>query len=121
MDALFEIDRATDWNSFRAAAKDFAVPSQNMIYADTSGNIGYQTPGEIPIRRNGDGTWPVPGWTDAYDWTGYIPFDELPHELNPKAGFIVTANNPIISPSGYPYLLSKDFDYGYRATRSPGA
>ncbi|HEX4791744.1 MAG TPA: penicillin acylase family protein [Actinospica sp.] len=115
MDALFEIDRATDWNSFRGAAKDFAVPSQNMIYADTSGDIGYQTPGEIPIRKNGDGTWPVPGWTDAYDWTGYIPFDELPHELNPKAGFIVTANNPIIAPNDYPYLLSKDFDYGYRA------
>lgn len=115
MDALFEIDRAHDWSSFRAAAADFAVPSQNMIYADTSGNIGYQTPGEIPIRKNGDGTWPVPGWTDAYTWTGYIPFDQLPHELNPKAGFIVTANNPIISPSRYPYLLSEDFDYGYRA------
>ncbi|HTJ66097.1 MAG TPA: penicillin acylase family protein [Actinospica sp.] len=115
MDALFEIDRATDWNSFRAAAKDFVVPSQNMIYADTSGNIGYQTPGEIPIRKTGDGTWPVPGWTSAYAWTGYIPFDELPHELNPKAGFIVTANNPIIAPNEYPYLLSKDFDYGYRA------
>lgn len=115
MDALFEVDRATDWNSFRTAAKDFAVPSQNMIYADTSGNIGYQTPGEIPIRKAGDGTWPVPGWTDAYEWAGYIPFDELPHELNPKAGFIVTANNPIISSADYPYLLSKDFDYGYRA------
>lgn len=115
MDALFEVDRATDWNSFRAAAKDFAVPSQNMIFADTSGDIGYQTPGEIPIRKNGDGTWPVPGWTDAYDWTGYIPFDALPHELNPKAGFVVTANNPIIDPNDYPYLLSRDFDYGYRA------
>lgn len=120
MDALFEIDRATDWNSFRAAAKDFAVPSQNMIYADTAGNIGYQTPGEIPIRKNGDGTWPVPGWTDAYAWTGYVPFGELPHELNPKAGFIVTANNPIISPSSYPFLLSKDFDYGYRANEITG-
>jgi penicillin amidase len=115
MDALFEIDRATDWNSFRTAAKDFVVPSQNMIYADTSGDIGYQTPGEIPIRKAGDGTWPVPGWTDAYAWTGYIPFDELPHELNPEAGFVVTANNPIIAPNEYPYLLSKDFDYGYRA------
>jgi len=113
-DALFEVDRATDWTSFRSAAKDFAVPSQNMIYADTSGNIGYQTPGQIPIRKAGDGRWPVPGWTDEYEWSGYIPFDELPHELNPADGFVATANNPIIG-SQYPYLLSKDFDYGYRA------
>lgn len=113
-DALFALDRATDWDSFRAAAKDFAVPSQNMIYADTSGNIGYQTPGQIPIRKAGDGRWPVPGWTDQYEWAGYIPFEQLPHELNPAAQFVVTANNPIIG-SQYPYLLSKDFDYGYRA------
>jgi penicillin G amidase len=113
-DALFEVDRATDWDSFRTAARDFAVPSQNMIYADTSGNIGYQTPGRIPVRKLGDGTWPVPGWTDAYEWSGYIPFDQLPHELNPAEGYIVTANNPIIG-AQYPYLMSKDFDYGYRA------
>ncbi|GAA1961920.1 penicillin acylase family protein [Catenulispora subtropica] len=113
-DALFEVDRASDWSTFRAAAKDFAVPSQNMIYADTAGNIGYQTPGQIPIRKAGDGRWPVPGWTDQYEWSGYIPFDELPHVLNPPDGFVATANNPIIG-SQYPYLLSMDFDYGYRA------
>jgi penicillin amidase len=113
-DALFQLDRATDWTSFRDAARNFSVPSQNMIYADTSGNIGYQTPGQIPIRKNGDGRWPVPGWTDQYEWTGYIPFEELPHELNPSDKFVATANNPIIG-SQYPYLLSMDFDYGYRA------
>ena len=113
-DALFELDRATGWTAFRTAARDFAVPSQNMIYADTSGNIGYQTPGQIPIRKAGDGRWPVPGWTDQYEWSGYIPFDELPHELNPSEGFIATANNPVIG-SQYPYTLSMDFDYGYRA------
>lgn len=113
-DALFDLDRASDWASFRAAAKSFAVPSQNMIYADTSGNIGYQTPGQIPIRKNGDGRWPVPGWTDQYEWAGFIPFEQLPHELNPADEFVVTANNPIIG-SQYPYLLSMDFDYGYRA------
>ena len=113
-DALFALDRAPDWNSFRAAAAGFAVPSQNMIYADTSGNIGYQTPGQIPIRAGGDGRWPVPGWTDQYEWTGFIAFDQLPHVLNPTDEFVATANNPIIGPR-YPYLLSKDFDYGYRA------
>ena len=115
MDALFELDRAGSWNGFRAAAKKFAAPSQNMIFADTAGDIGYQTPGEIPIRSNGDGAWPVPGWTDAYEWTGYIPFDELPHELDPKTGYIVAASNPVSSPGGYPYSLSTDFDSGYRA------
>jgi penicillin amidase len=89
MDALFELDRAEGWNTFRAAARDFAVPSQTMIFADTAGEIGYQTPGEIPVRKAGDGTWPVPGWTDAYTWTGYVPFDELPHELDPKAGSVL--------------------------------
>jgi penicillin amidase len=113
-DALFALDRVTDWTSFRAAAADFAVPSQNMIYADTSGDIGYQTPGRIPIRRAGDGRRPVPGWTDQYEWTGFIPFDQLPHVLNPADKFVVTANNLIIG-SQYPYLLSEDFDYGYRA------
>lgn len=114
-DAVFELDLAHNWDEFRGAAKDFAVPSQNMIYADTDGDIGYQTPGQIPIRKAGDGSWPVPGWTDRYAWTGFIPFDALPHELNPSSGFIVTANNAIIGPQ-YPYLLSaSDFDKGYRA------
>jgi penicillin amidase len=114
-DALFELDTAQDWTGFRAAAADFSVPSQNMVYADTRGNIGYQTPGQIPIRKSGDGRWPVPGWTDAYEWTGYIPFAELPSAYNPPQGYLVTANNQIVPPTDYPYLLSKDFDYGYRA------
>lgn len=92
MDALFQLDRADSWNGFRAAAKKFAAPSQNLIFADTAGDIGFQTPGEVPIRRNGDGAWPVPGWTDAYAWTGYVPFDELPNELDPKTGYVVGAN-----------------------------
>jgi penicillin G amidase len=114
MDALFELDRATDWTQFRAAAKDFTVPAQNLIYADTKGNIGYQAPGKIPIRKSGDGEWPVPGWTDQYDWTGYIPFSALPNEYDPKQGYIVTANNAVIGPQ-YPYLLTNDWDYGYRS------
>ncbi len=116
MDALFELDRAANWNDFRAAAADFTVPAQNLIYADTQGNIGYQAPGRIPIRRSGDGRWPVPGWTDQYDWTGYIPFSALPNEYNPSQGFIVTANNAVVGPT-YPYTLTTDWDYGYRAQR----
>lgn len=116
LDALFELDRAADWTEFRAAAADFTVPAQNLVYADTKGNIGYQAPGRIPIRKSGDGRWPVPGWTSAYDWTGYIPFSALPNEYNPAQGFIVTANNAVVGPT-YPYTLTTDWDYGYRSQR----
>jgi penicillin amidase len=116
-DAIFGINRADNWDEFRAAAANFAVPAQNMVYADVDGNIGYQTPGWIPIRNKGhDGSLPVPGWMDGFQWQGYIPFDELPRTFNPEAGFIATANNAIIGP-GYPYLITTDFDRGYRARR----
>ena len=115
-DAIFALDRATDWNTFRAAAAIFEVPSQNLVYADVEGNIGYQAPGRIPIRRSGDGRYPVPGWTGENEWTGYIPFDALPSLLNPDDGMIVTANQRVTGPA-YPYLLTDDFDYGQRAGR----
>ncbi len=115
--AITGINKAGDWDEFREAASNFAVPSQNMVYADVDGNIGYQTPGWIPIRNTGhDGSLPVPGWIDDYQWQGYIPFDELPRTLNPEVGFIVTANNAVIGPD-YPYLITTDFDRGYRARR----
>ncbi|TXL62388.1 penicillin acylase family protein [Aeromicrobium terrae] len=114
--AVFALDRARDWDDFRAAAKLFTVPSQNLVYADVDGNIGYQAPGAIPIRSRGDGRWPVAGWDGKHEWTGYIPFDELPHELNPDEGFVVTANNEVVDDE-YPYLIGADFAPGYRSTR----
>jgi penicillin amidase len=115
-DAVFMLDVAKDWRDFRSAARLFDVPAQNLVYADTAGNIGYQAPGLVPIRRNGDGRWPVAGWTDAYEWTRYIPFDALPTVYNPRSGYIVTANNAVTGPS-YPYLLTSDWAYGYRSQR----
>jgi penicillin amidase len=112
--AIFALGAATDWASFRQAAQLFEVPAQNLLYADVDGNIGYQAPGLIPIRASGDGTLPVPGWTSAYGWTGYIPFDALPQTYNPPSGVIVTANNAPVGPD-YPYLITKDWDLGYRA------
>lgn len=114
--AIFALNAAQDFTAFRAAAADFDVPAQNMIYADRQGNIGYQTPGRLPIRGAGDGTMPAPGWDSAYDWTGFIPFDELPVVLNPERGFIVTANNAV-APADYPSFLGSDWDYGWRAAR----
>lgn len=116
-DALFALNQASDWASFRAAAKLFAVPAQNMVYADVDGNIGYQAPGDIPIRGAGDGRWPAPGWDSRYDWTGLIPFEQLPTAFNPPSGYIVTANQAVIAPDQYPYLITGDWDYGYRAQR----
>lgn len=88
--AVFALNRAQNWTEFRAAAKRFTVPSQNLVYADVEGNIGYQVPGEVPIRSRGDGHWPVPGWDGKHEWTGYVRFEDLPRELNPKEGFVVT-------------------------------
>jgi len=115
-EAIWGFDQAQNWEEFRAAARMWSVPAQNLLYADVDGNIAYQTPGNIPIRKKGDGTLPVPGWNSDYDWTGYIPFDELPYVLNPESGFIATANNQA-NPRDYQYLITKDWDYGQRAAR----
>ncbi|WP_052864648.1 penicillin acylase family protein [Streptomyces niger] len=117
MDAVFELNRASDWDGFRKAARNFEVPSQNLIYADTKGNIGYQAPGKIPVRGKGDGSLPAPGWDPAYKWTGYVPQSALPWELNPKSGYIVTANQAVIDQDKYPYLLTRDWGYGARSQR----
>ncbi len=114
--AVFALDTAQNWDEFRAAAKLFTVPSQNLVYADTAGNIGYQSPGIIPIRGKGDGRMPVPGWDKAYEWKGSIPFDALPSVYNPKSGVIVTANQKVIGDQ-YPLNLGKDTAPGYRAKR----
>ncbi|MDR6866974.1 penicillin amidase [Microbacterium resistens] len=114
--AIFRLGTAQDFTEFRAAAELFDVPAQNLVYADVDGNIGYQAPGRLPIRGAGDGWLPQPGWSSAYDWRGYIPFAQLPVSYNPEEGYIVTANNAIV-PRSYPYQLTEDWDYGYRAER----
>jgi penicillin amidase len=118
-EAIWGFNKAQNWSEFRQAARNFQVPAQNLVYADVDGNIGYQMPGLVPIRKNGDGRLPVPGWTDDYEWTGFIPFDELPYVFNPTSGYVVTANNQV-PPRDYPYLVTTDWDYGFRATRILG-
>jgi penicillin amidase len=129
MDAVFKLNRAKDFASFRAAAADFEVPSQNLIYADNkgpNGNIGYQAPGRIPVRTQGDGRMPAPGWDPKYAWkggkdgnAGYIPQNEMPWELNPARGYIVTANQAVTETGAgkYPYVLTTDWGYGARSQR----
>ncbi|WP_235561891.1 penicillin acylase family protein [Marmoricola sp. Leaf446] len=117
-DAVFALGRARDWDDFREAARDFAVPSQNLVYADREGNIGYQAPGDVPVRRSGrDGRYPAAGWDPRNDWTGrLVPFEQLPSRLNPAEGFVVSANQAVTGPE-YPFLLTTDWDHGYRSQR----
>jgi penicillin amidase len=109
------LNRAQNWQDFREAARNYDVPAQNLVYADVDGNIGYQMPGKFPIRAKGNGRYPVPGWTDEYEWRGYIDFEKLPKSYNPPQGYIATANNLV--QSKYPYLITTDWVYGYRAQR----
>ena len=113
---IMGLNIASNFEDFREAALLFSVPSQNLLYADVEGNIGYQMPGNIPIRSRGDGTAPVPGWSGEYEWTGFIPYEQLPYSYNPDSGFIITANNAVID-EAYPYLITEDWAYGYRARR----
>ena len=121
-DAIFALNTARGWDDFRAAAALFEVPSQNLVYADVEGNIGYQAPGVIPVRGPGtgrgqtDGTWPRLGWNSAWDWQGVLAFENLPSALNPEEGFIVTANQAVTGPE-YPHVLTRDWAYGYRSQR----
>ncbi|WP_345554910.1 penicillin acylase family protein [Streptomonospora halophila] len=115
-DSIFLLNAADDFASFREAARSFEVPAQNLVYADTDGDIGYQAPGSIPVRGKGDGRWPAPGWDSDYDWQGFIDFDELPVVRNPDRGYIVTANQAAAG-SGYEHMLTSDWAYGYRSQR----
>lgn len=114
--AYLSVGRARNWKEFTMAFKRYGSHPQNTIYGDAEGNIGYLLPGSVPLRRKGDGTAPVPGWTSEYEWVGYVPFDELPHTFNPPQGYIVTANNRIAGDS-YPYRISNGFAAPFRAAR----
>ncbi|HKP76953.1 MAG TPA: penicillin acylase family protein, partial [Longimicrobiaceae bacterium] len=118
MVAMMGMNRARNAQDFMLALRDFNNPHQNVVFADADGNIGYWMGGRVPIRRGGDGILPVPGWTGQGDWTGWVPFDQHPHVLNPADGFVVTANNrQVAANSGYPHLISSNWIEPYRAMR----
>ncbi|MEP6708492.1 MAG: penicillin acylase family protein, partial [Pyrinomonadaceae bacterium] len=115
-EGLFLVNRARNWKEFTAALSHYTGPTQNFIYADVKGHIGYYGAGRIPIRKSGDGSVPYDGATDAGEWTGFIPFDKLPHQLDPRSGIIVTANSRIAG-TDYPYFLTHEWAQPYRARR----
>ncbi len=113
---LFDLNSAQNWEQFRQALSMFATPSQNVVYADVDGHIGYQAMGFVPTRASGDGTLPQPGADGKHDWTGYIPFDKLPSVYDPPSGIVATANARI-TPNGYPYQLATQWFSPYRTER----
>lgn len=100
--ASLRMDQATTWEQFRDACSYSNIPGENMIWADKSGNIGWQAVGIAPIRKNFSGLVPVPG-DGRFEWAGFLPIKEKPHVYNPPEGFIATANNDLI-PVGYPHM-----------------
>ena len=119
-DAILDLNLATNFQEFREAARSFAVPSQNLVYADREGHIGYQAPGQVPVRRPAiprypAGYWPAPGWDSSYDWQRFLDFSELPWTLDPEDGVVVTANQAVTR-SATPFLTA-DWDRGWRSTR----
>ena len=110
------LGKAKNWKEFRDVMKHVWGPGQNAVYADVDGNIGYIMAARVPIRKKGHGEVPVPGDTDDYEWTGYIPFEQLPQALNPESGLIVTANARVVGPNYKPYLTDR-WEEPYRTAR----
>lgn len=133
IEAIFRLNRATNWEEFRDAIQYWDIPAQNIVYADVDGNIGYQTQGRIPIRAEGHtGVMPVDGTVSDYEWLGYVPYEYMPSVYNPERGYISTANQAVLPQEYYTYLANElgaefgedshyifDYDWavGYRGTR----
>ncbi len=115
-DGTYLMNRARNWKEFNAALRSFTAPTQNIVYADVDGHIGYHAAGVVPIRKSGDGSVPYDGSTDAGEWVSYIPTEKLPQVFDPPSGMIVTANQRIVG-TDYPYFLTHSWAQPYRARR----
>lgn len=112
----FKLNCARSWDEFVEAMRLIEAPQLNFAFADVVGNIGYWVAGKVPLRAKGDGTIPAPGWDGEHEWVGEVPFEEMPHALNPAQGYLVNTNNRIIS-NDYPHWLGNVWMNGYRARR----
>lgn len=115
-DFTYQMNRARNWKEFTKALETFTAPTQNIVYADVDGHIGYHAAGVVPIRKSGEGSAPYEGSTDAGEWTGFIPVAKLPQVYDPPSGIIVTANQRIVG-TDYPYFLTNSWAQPYRARR----
>ena len=116
IEALSTMPRARNAAEFERNASNFQAPLVNIFFADRDGGIGFVTPGLVPVRRTGDGRYPVDGASGDYDWTGIVPSVEMPRIVNPAAGVVVNANNRLVG-ADYPYMITRNWDDPYRAER----
>ncbi len=114
--ALYRLNKAENWETFREALRSHRVPSQNFVYADTGGNIGYQAAGWIPVRTEGAGYLPRNGDDPENDWKGFIPYEALPSLKNPPEGFVITANNRVAG-KDHSYTISDLWAHSSRIRR----
>jgi penicillin amidase len=112
-EGFFGLMLARNWNEFTDATRRILSPMQNIVFADTEGNIGFVAPARVPLRRKGDGFLPAPGWTGEYDWAGTVPFDELPRAFNPPGGIIVNANARVVG-ADFRHFITHDWAEPYR-------
>ena len=110
------MDQAKTWDEFREACTFNRMPSENMVWVDRKGTIGWQAAGIQPLRKNWSGLLPVPG-DGRYEWDGYLPIAELPHEVNPSRGFIATANHYLSSTTFPAHAQHYVWTDPYRAAR----
>jgi penicillin amidase len=115
-EAMMRLNAARNWGEFLEAMKLYQTPTQNIVYADVSGDIGFFSPGLVPLRKSGDGLTPADGASGAFDWTGMIPFDQLPELHNPDIGFAFNANNANVSDDHEP-PFGQDWEEDFRARR----
>ncbi len=112
---FIDLAGSLNWNDFKNALKNYAVPAQNFVYADKTGEIGYRLGGLVPLRSYDNGLLPLAGTDSKFRWHGWVPFDRMPSVVNPGQRFIVTANNQI--KASYPYYLSELWEPPYRSLR----
>jgi len=115
-EAIMRVNGAHNWEEFLAALRLYQTPTQNLVYADVSGEIGFISPGLVPLRKSGDGLAPTDGASGATDWIGFVPFEQLPQLHNPSAGFAFNANNALVGPDREP-MFGQDWEEAFRARR----
>ena len=116
LEGWLRLNTAANWDDFVEAMRCIEAPQLSVAYADVDDNIGSWVTGKVPVRTKGDGSIPVPGWSGEYEWVGEVPFEEMPHTLNPERGFVLNCNNKI-TPEDYPHNLGNVWMNGYRARR----
>ena len=115
-EAFMRVNSARNWGEFLDALRLYQTPTQNFVYADIGGDIGFLNPGLVPLRKSGDGLVPVDGSSSAFDWTGSIPFEQWPQLHNPETGFAFNANNADF-PNDHEPSFGQDWEENFRARR----